>query len=121
MSRDSRILGIRQTDLGETRTAGSTGKIVDATLRHESIDKNTSDIVARQFGFDRAPDQCGASARNRDRYFLEFRIHEKRFFRLPATVSQSGKLPGIQSFVLREMVGESEIHVVATEKNMVAD
>ena len=84
------------------------------------------DLLAVQLGFDRAADQAGAFAQNRDRHFvrLRFRI-EQLFLGQAAVVPQRLQLEAVDLRALgrqiaRHRMGQRQIDIVAAQQDVFA-
>ena len=77
-----------------------------------------------QFGFDRAADQAGAFAENRDGNFVGLRFGVEQFFLREAAIApqrlelEGVDLPAFRGKVGRNGVGEGEIDVVAAQQDV---
>ena len=85
-----------------------------------------STSAAQQFALERAGDDLAAAAKHRDRGRIDLRAAEDGLLGVPGAVRQLQHLAGIElqslgGERLGRGVSESQVHVVAAEKHVIAD
>ena len=91
----------------------------------EPVDQQPLHLVASQFDLNRAADQPRAGARQVDGKSLRRPLVEQRFLHLPRSLHEHRPLPRFELAFARklslDMLGQSEVKIVAAEDQMLAD
>ena len=126
MTSDRRICRVRQSELLKPGKAATRRHLIGRDDGKESVPQDGVEILASKLPTDRATDQARAFAEDGYRVGTLPSLREQRFLRDAALVPQRVQLPRIQMVplfheALLHDTCEREIHVVATEQNVIAD
>src|SRR5262249_29240282 len=118
VTRDGRVLRVRQAESGERRARPRDGAIGGFCAREEAVDERARDLVARELAAKRRAEQRRSARGDRDRGRVQRGIREQALFRDARGVHERRLLEAIDLFALRRElllreVREREIHVVA--------
>ncbi len=126
MAGDRRVGGVGQADLGQADPAARERVGRSGRSGEKAVEQHRIERLAGQFGLDRAADDLGAAAQDRDRRGGFLGVAEEGFLGGPAGVGR-GRLAGrgratpCPGQVRGHGVGQGEVHVVAAEQDVLAD
>ena len=126
MASDGRVGFVRKPDLGQTDLALTLRLLPQVDFGKKTVQQDSFRFFAGHRYLYRASDERTSPTGNGDGMLLELRRGQQFFFSLTTSVGENLKLPGVEFGALcletlghRE--GQSEIHVVPAQEDMVPD
>ena len=122
---DGGVLCVGQAELGQ-RGAGAGLRLVgNGNLGEETFHQHGQHLGAGNFGADAAANEFASPAGHHHGHGLQCVVGQQLLFGAAAAVRQRAGLPGVELFALpgqlaRHAVGQRQVHVVATEQDVLA-
>ena len=126
VARDRRVLRVGQTHAGERGASASDGARGGRNAREEALDEDRADVLSGDLASERRAEEARATSRDGDGHRRDARIGEEPLLGGSARVRERCHLGAIDLFarggdLLRDDVGEGEVHVVAAEQDVFSD
>ena len=126
MAGDRGVGGVGQADLGQAHPSPAHGIVGRGAARKEALQERRVEQLASQLGLDRPADDLRPAAQHGHRRRLLPGLGEEGLLGRAAGVAQGHALGGVQAVHAlgkrgRDRIGQGQVHVVATQEDVLAD